>query len=699
MPSRFTSTVKLYKVDEIQKGHLTAFSSQNNQTAFFEERKVQEIENCKIIRNAPTIRVNIPKSEIYGCNYVSFVNPDYGDKVFYNLVIGEPLYINDQCTELMITEDPIQTWMFDVDVDIYDTYIEREMLSQEKADIAADNPYDDDLWEFDTPEHLPVSPELELRQYDFDSYPDMEHRTNIRDSIAAKLFKSTGETTMTDVIIVSPIDWAKLNKEWDDDPAHTGQRPQDEWQDYVKYGSYNGIHNGVDYGSGHFVVTSGASPVIIIDGQPDNTKSLTNKYPTSCTIFVSSPVATHSLVDFLTRLNCVSSIVNVFKVPQNITDYALRSTSSVAQTLTFTPPDLSAYHNKKLARFPFSYFRLITPAGDVAEFKYEYIESLRDGEGLYQLGVYADIINNITIYATPYDYQYKLISDSDIDPSVAVKFSQFPTAPLSIDAYLAQLSATAAQLRSTATQTRNMQFASDLNQLSYTTNPLYNAAEAVSSVGGAAAGMVSQTVGGMDFSEPAINETKTLGINPVAATLSVAKNTTGIINSALAQGKRGADKQILEHQAAVIRNAKTFLLSGDTGGAFSQEYSASRVAYAADRYVPPRGPGFEHYADFGWLNIGMVKVQLREEILQRYDDYFSSYGFTSGRIGKPYLMYFIKGNQSSNSLPEWINGQTYCKTYESHVIAPYQYVADVWQAAFNSGTHWINGDDLITPLP
>ncbi|MBQ1294972.1 MAG: hypothetical protein IIY21_13095 [Clostridiales bacterium] len=692
--SRFTSTVKLYKVDEIQKGHLLAFSSAANQTAFFESRKQQEIPNCKIIRNAPTIRVNIPKSDIYDVNYVSFVNPDYGDKVFYCIVIGAPLYVNDQCTELKISEDPIQTWMFDVDMDADETYIEREMLSQEKADIAADNPYDDALWEFDTPEALPVSPELEMRMYDFDSYAtdSSADRASIYDKTAAKLFKTQGHDNLRNIIYVSPINWDSYDKAWENDPEHDplGLKPSEQWEDYLEKASDNTVPAN---GTGNFVVQPDGT--VLINGV-DSGKTLTNKYPTLCYIIVTGNRYREKIIDFLTGLNLVSTIVNCIEAPQNLIDYSIKDQGATVDSyIPFEPVDMSSYHNKKLARFPFSYIRLITPAGDTAEFKYELFERLRNGDNIYEFGVWSDIIDGLKIYATPRAYQCNgLVNEtsySSINPQVAVNFGQFPTAPLSIDAFLAQMSATAAQLRSSATVTRNMQFASDLNQLSMTTNPLYNAAEAIGTVGGAYANMASSVMGGLDFEKGT-----GVGIDPANAAVKVATQSVGVINAALAQGKRGADKEILEHQAEVIRNAKSFLVSADNKGAFSQEYSASRVAYAADKYIPPKGPGFEHYADFGWLNMGIMKVTLRAEILERYDTYFNSYGFASGRAGGvPYVLKFIQGSNSDSELPEWINNQTFCKTFECHVIAPYQYVSEVWETAFNSGIHWINGDNLI----
>lgn len=685
MPSRFNSTVKLYKVDEIQKGRFPAFSSKANQTSFFNSRLQLTVNNCKIVRNSSTIRLNVPANKIYGFNYLSYINPDYGNKTIYCMVQGFD-YINDQCTVVSIVEDPIQTWMFDVTMSIADTYIAREMLSQDKADLAEVNPYDPDLWEFDTPEQLPVSHELEIREYAIASYSNSEDKDTISGTQAAKMFKTNGQTTMMTILYVSNVNLDNMDYMWEHLEDNTGvTKPSIEWQTLLDAAA---------------VITDGF--VLYPNGDLDydqmiNDFKMTNQYPTACYIICSNTQATLDIIEFLTRWDAVSTIVNCIKVPKNLVSYCVMpsESSDPAKHINIDIPELDGIHNKKLYRFPFSYLRLMSPAGDIKELQYEWFESVRDGDGEFSIGIYADVINGFTLAAAPYDYKYELggyASGSVPDGTEVLKFTQFPTAPLVIDAYLAQMSATAAQFVQQHTISNSRDYYSQLQEYKNKNSFAYKTTEAVGVITSAAAQGVSAAYGMTET----VKDTGRIA-NPAGyagAASSATSAFQSIADASLSQAKRGYDEASLAHQIDVVNRASGWLL-GNNNGVFAEEYANTRGAYAADKYIAPMGPGFEHYAAFGWLNLAFVKVKLRDEILERYDKYFSSYGFTSGRVGRPYIMYFIAGNSSTNSLPEWINGETYCQTHECHVTAPYQYVSAFWEAAFNTGIHWLNGDEMI----
>ena len=688
MPSRFNSTVKLYKVDEIQKGRYPAFSSLANQTSFFEARKEMTVPNCKIIRDSSYIQLNIPANKIYKLNYLSYVNPDYGNKTMYFIIAGYR-YINDQCTALSLVEDPIQTWMFDVSMSISETHIEREMLSQEKKTLADTNPYDSDLWEFDTPEALPVSPELEIREYAISSYSATGDASTIAGSQAARLFKTSGQDDLMTLLYVSNINLENMDIMWENTAGHeTLPQPSTEWQNLLDIAAaapsgFVAYPNGdLDY------------------DQMINDFKLTNAYPTACYIIATNTAAANDIVDFLTRWDAVSTIVNCIKIPKNLIDYCVKPVESAdpAHKITINVPELQGIRNKKLLRFPFSYLRLLTPAGDIKELQYEMFESVRDGDGNFKLGIYADVINGLSIAAAPYGYRYELggsYSGATVDVTEGVKFDQFPTAPLVIDAYLAQMSATASQMVQQHTISNSQSYYEKLQGLRNRNGLAYSLMEYADAGLSAGASGVSAAMG--MTKTKTVDGVETTSFNPAGVAGSAAQ-TGGLIKS-LAEGglnraQRQYEQQMLEHQIDVLNKANGWLLGNDKG-VFSQEYANTRGAYAADNYIPAKGPGFEHYAEYGWINIAFVKTRLREEILDRYDDYFSLYGYTSGRIGRAYVMYFINGNVSSNSLPDWINGETYVKTYDCRIEAPFQYVSQFWENAFNAGIHWLNGDEMI----
>lgn len=72
------------------------------------------------------LRVNIPYSQIYNCNYMLFQNagsPDYADKWFYAFVTNVE-YVNDKATNVFYEIDVMQTWFFEAQ--LKDSYVVRE---------------------------------------------------------------------------------------------------------------------------------------------------------------------------------------------------------------------------------------------------------------------------------------------------------------------------------------------------------------------------------------------------------------------------------------------------------------------------------------------------------------------------------------------------------------------------------------------
>ena len=80
------------------------------------------------VRKDSAIRVPFNAEELYGYNYVSYKNQNYGNKTFYAFII-ECNYINENCTELVIETDVMQTWMFDYN--LMPGFVEREHVAND----------------------------------------------------------------------------------------------------------------------------------------------------------------------------------------------------------------------------------------------------------------------------------------------------------------------------------------------------------------------------------------------------------------------------------------------------------------------------------------------------------------------------------------------------------------------------------------
>ena len=59
-----------------------------------------------------TIRVNLPYSKVYNCNYLMFRNTSYENKMFYAFITGAS-YVSESVSEIYYDIDVLQTFCYD----------------------------------------------------------------------------------------------------------------------------------------------------------------------------------------------------------------------------------------------------------------------------------------------------------------------------------------------------------------------------------------------------------------------------------------------------------------------------------------------------------------------------------------------------------------------------------------------------------
>lgn len=698
MPSRFTSEIKLYEVHDIGNGRFPAFSTIAKQTQYFESKKKATISNCKLVRGGGTVRVNVSTKSFYkSMNYLSYKNPDYDNKVFYAFITGYK-YINDQCTELSFAIDFIQTFMFDIECVGADTVLDREHLSQARKALATSNKFDVKLWELETPEALPVGKELETFGLNFTPYKDFipaaEGGANVLHKIetdAGMLFPNdwydiNAEAKTLAVMYVSHIDFTDLDAAAQDEGI--SPLPSEIFDDWLNETNLGDTEFTIDFdGITH------KSNQSIFDGV-----NLMSEYPNVCAVFGRDYDNIQGYIDQITKWGCVSSIVNIVVLPAYFTKTMFYTASSQGEdpgykrvnvyvpSLTYDEGETSV-HNEKLYRFPYSYIRLITPDGNKKELRWERFGNLAFSEyNFAQIWISCDIINGVSLIASPayYENNYKAGYPNNtpkISADNTIIFNNIPTAPYNIDAYLSQMSAVAAEKTKRTTQEWVHSTMATQATNAAQAAPVYGFINGVAGNIGAAdevgLGTGAQHYGIQGYGRQMMSSVPALAKGVIDA---------GVTSEA-AQERYESSKWDWQTTA----NAAAYLV-GDDQGVFAQNYAMTRAAYASDSYVAPSGGGFENFTVYGWLNIACQRVRLRDEILKKYDEYFSSYGYTSGRMGEPYVMSFIRGGSDS---PEWINGETYCKTSTAHFKGTFEYVCKLWADTFNAGIHWLNGDELI----
>lgn len=131
--------------------HTLTFSSVSEQTSFMMGRMDSSLEKdtYTYVRMNNSIRVMFNAERLYTYDYVMYQNSNYGSKWFYAFIVGVN-YINENCTELVLELDVMQTWYFDYT--LKQCFVEREHVNDDTVGA-----------------HLNPEPNMDL-QYIYDSF-------------------------------------------------------------------------------------------------------------------------------------------------------------------------------------------------------------------------------------------------------------------------------------------------------------------------------------------------------------------------------------------------------------------------------------------------------------------------------------------------------------------------------------------------
>lgn len=105
------------------RAHTRYFTTEQEQTTYFSSRVINTSLNYTFLRKDNIIRVPYNIEQIRNCNYVYYINQNFGNKIFYNFVT-QVEYINENTTALHIQQDDFQTWMFNIR--FLESFVERE---------------------------------------------------------------------------------------------------------------------------------------------------------------------------------------------------------------------------------------------------------------------------------------------------------------------------------------------------------------------------------------------------------------------------------------------------------------------------------------------------------------------------------------------------------------------------------------------
>lgn len=110
------STIKLYNAPAIdtQHGETLMFEDAAAREAYFASKLVSTSTPCTVVKKrVNTIKVKTPLATLEGCNYLSFINPSYGNKIFYAYILSTD-YLNNDTSIVTYAIDWWLTDMFNV---------------------------------------------------------------------------------------------------------------------------------------------------------------------------------------------------------------------------------------------------------------------------------------------------------------------------------------------------------------------------------------------------------------------------------------------------------------------------------------------------------------------------------------------------------------------------------------------------------
>ena len=691
------STVNLYAGVDTDADLRPWFSSRANQRAYFTGKLIQAKTPCTYIHKSGRIRLTVAGNIISQCNYLSFINPDYDNIEYYCNIIDYD-WVNNETVDILWAVDDFQTHMFDVEY--ADMYIDREHLSETLFTLAETNPYDLRIMEFRTSESLPISRDIEKPNYTLGGGANDDGYL-IGDEVI-----NTQGLTNPDVLGVlvklSEIDFSDL-----DSNVQAGQiPPSTRFKAYLKeiennqpmgywslpWSMYEYLHDhpssdpNLNINQNSFVGTEWSINGVSVS---PFTSTL---YQNNCAVIYdadgcSSQGKLSVLLNMLIEFGCLSSIVSMYVVPKDIMLLAgVDSTNQEGiETEQKTAKTVNNVVNKKLDLFPYSYLRLMCPNGDIKELHYEDFIDVQNGGDNCKVKIMLDVGDQPTLMIAPYNYRISGMSRvamNNANVEEAMYFKQFPTMPYNIDSYLAQVAN--ASMGVIAGNTVEYGYSLAEKQLN-----IYKAeAEQAGRTADFAVGVTRQGLGG-GFVD---------AVKDYFGGTSGGSSAGNLVRQAGDIMYQGAMLDINKARNTLEQNMSQQAYSNLVGNpnAIANNLKDTKPAFACNKYVPSNGVGATNFNILSYCDVIFMRVSLNPTILEKYDNYFSRYGYSSGRCGIPRAIKFMQGSSNNDEIPHWItvDGRptTYVKTQDCKVTHARLPVALAIKNIFDAGVRLINCD-------
>lgn len=159
------STITFYNAPTVdtKTGRTMIFNKPAAREAFFANYVISSDVKCTVIKKRiQTLKVAATLASIQNANYISFINPSYGNKIYYGIILSTD-YLNNNVTLVTYAIDWWLTDMFNIEFDPA-TSILREGLTNTEWSHLSLNPYENYI-KMRTPEPLACNDETEPLHY------------------------------------------------------------------------------------------------------------------------------------------------------------------------------------------------------------------------------------------------------------------------------------------------------------------------------------------------------------------------------------------------------------------------------------------------------------------------------------------------------------------------------------------------------
>lgn len=638
MKIKESSEISLYANTDITRDVQIAFNSREAQSAYFLKKRVwHNADNNKFsyLRRNNRIKVELNIGAAMKCDYISFTNPSFENKVYYARITNVE-YISNRVTQIEYAIDNFQTYMFDVKYGW--AKIEREHLSQSDYIKSVKNPYDPTIYEFQTSENLP-------------STRDLERLYTSQDVFNFPTFNASNSSHKAVFMYIADFDTSEFSN-IENEFYHQFNTVIDS-SGKVIYTTYTGIPDtlaGVRIGRGYGIYQ------IDLDGTNGMSR------------FKKS-------LDWLTAQGLNDQVIGVYQTTMGLWSLYLEGislslSSRNLQTISFGAPALNV-ESGKLYLSPYRYIRVYNNEGDCKEYKYEkfsalQLESLPSNPGQVEFAFLPLFDGSPMTSCMPVDYMK--VTPESLNSEERIDCHQIPQVGYVTDAYLAFI---ASQM--------NMNIASRTNNVSEAVNSLIDSRM-----------RETQQTGENVFTSAALGAGR--------ATMPYVQSMIGSVSGTKSTGQAAMNvaSSIGDVPLADMRNETVSWRSGFNYE--SSVLGPAKSAFVNDEYHPGSTNGTlgEYLLTPRTAGVFTIeRVELHPTILKVYDEFFKGYGYASNRIGVPRVCDYINGGSDTPHFSSFQGKNiTYVKTSSMNVEHNLANVCRDIEDMFNSGIQFLKGEDL-----